>query len=68
MSLYYDNMNAINILKNHVKHSRTKHINISHHFIRDLVEENEIELEYVPTEKNLADFLRNPWMQINLRY
>lgn len=37
MALYYDNMSAINISKNLVQHSRTKHIDIRHHFIMDLV-------------------------------
>jgi hypothetical protein len=38
MVIHCDNTSAINIYKNPIKHSRTKHINIRHHFIRDLVE------------------------------
>ncbi|KAL0557106.1 hypothetical protein IC582_005624 [Cucumis melo] len=38
MTLYCDNMSAIDISKNPVQHSRTKHIDIRHHFIRDLIE------------------------------
>ena len=41
--------------KNPVLHSRTKHINIRHHFIRDLIEDKIINLELVATEKQLAD-------------
>ena len=38
MIVYCDNTSAINISKNPVQHSRTKYIDIRHHFIRDLVE------------------------------
>ena len=38
MNIYSDNSKAINISKNPVLHSRTKHIEIRHHFIRDLCE------------------------------
>jgi hypothetical protein len=51
MTLYCDNLSAINISKNPVQHSRTKHIDVRHHFIRDLVEEKVVNLEHVETEK-----------------
>ncbi|CAM8990952.1 unnamed protein product [Rhodiola kirilowii] len=51
MTLYYDNMSAINISKNHFQHLRTKHIDIRHHFIRELVEKKVITLKHVFTEK-----------------
>ena len=37
--IYYDNTNAINISKNPEMHSKTKHIAIKHHFLRELVQE-----------------------------
>ncbi|CAL2255520.1 unnamed protein product [Prunus armeniaca] len=46
-----------NISKNSVRCSRTKHIDIKHHFIRDLVEDKILSLEFVPSEKQLADIL-----------
>ena len=55
MTLFCDNVSAINISKNPVQHSKTKHIDIRHHFIRDLVEDKVIQLEYIPTERQLAD-------------
>ena len=58
--LYVDNMSAINISKNPVQHSRTKHIDIRHHFIRELVEDKVITLEHVPTENQLADLFTKP--------
>jgi len=35
--LYCDNTSAINLTKNPIQHSKTKHIEIRHHFIRDHV-------------------------------
>ena len=55
MTLFCDNLSAINISKNPIQHSRTKHIDIRHHFIRDLVEDKVITLEHVATELQLAD-------------
>ncbi|KAK0582443.1 hypothetical protein LWI29_025725 [Acer saccharum] len=46
LTLFCDNMSAINISKNPVQHSRTKHIDIRHHFIRELVENKCIVLEH----------------------
>lgn len=55
MTLYCDNMSAINISKNPVQHGRTKHIDIRHHFIRELVENNVVILKHVETENQVAD-------------
>ncbi|PNY10358.1 retrotransposon-related protein, partial [Trifolium pratense] len=55
MTLYCDNLSAINISKNPIQHSRTKHIDIRHHFIRDLVEEKIVTLEHIASEEQLAD-------------
>jgi len=53
--LYCDNLSAINISKNPIQHSRTKHIDIWHHFIRDLIEDKVVTLEHVTTEEQLDD-------------
>lgn len=50
MNLFLKNSSVIQISKNLVQHSRTKYINIHHHFIRYLVEEKVLSLEYVKTE------------------
>ena len=57
MVLYCDKMSAINITKNLVQHNCTKHIDIHHHFIRDLVETNVISLERVCNFVQLVDIL-----------
>ena len=53
--VYCDNTSAINISKNLVQHFRTKHIDIRHHFIRELVENKAVVIEHVATENQLAD-------------
>lgn len=53
--MYCDNMSAINIAKNPVQHSRTKHIDIRHHYIRELVESQQLKIDHVSTEHQLAD-------------
>ncbi|GAA0151769.1 hypothetical protein LIER_10418 [Lithospermum erythrorhizon] len=55
MTHYCDNMSAINISKNPMQHIRTKHIDIRHHFIRELVGDKVITLEHVSIDKQLAD-------------
>lgn len=55
MTLFYDNLSAINISKNPIQHSRTKHIGIRNPFIRQLVEEKFITFEHVSTENQPAD-------------
>ncbi|CAM8880867.1 unnamed protein product [Rhodiola kirilowii] len=60
MTLYCDNMSAISISKNLVQHSRTKHIDIRHHFIRELVEQKVVTLKHVTTDKQLADIFTKP--------
>jgi hypothetical protein len=60
MIVYCDNTSAINISKNPIQHSRTKHIDIRHHFIRDLVENQVVSLDYVSTENQLADLFTKP--------
>jgi hypothetical protein len=60
MVIHCDNTSAINISKNPVQYSRTKHIDIRHHFIRDLVESREVALMFIPTENQLSDILTKP--------
>lgn len=52
-----DNQGCIALAKNPTHHSRTKHIDVQHHFIREKLEGNEISLKYCPTEDMVADVL-----------
>ena len=60
MVIYCDNSSANNISKNPVQHSKTKHIEIRYHFIRDSVERKIVALEYIPTERQNADIFDRP--------
>ncbi|GJX80265.1 retrovirus-related pol polyprotein from transposon TNT 1-94, partial [Tanacetum coccineum] len=53
--LYYDNKSAIALCCNNVQHSRSKHIDIRHHYIREQVEKGVVKLYFVRTEYQLAD-------------
>jgi hypothetical protein len=51
---------AIKLANNPVNHSRTKHIDIRHHFLRDHEAKGDIALSHVSTDKQLADIFTNP--------
>nr|GEX99725.1 retrovirus-related Pol polyprotein from transposon TNT 1-94 [Tanacetum cinerariifolium] len=53
--LYCDNRSAIALCCNNVQHSRSKHIDILHHFIREQVERGVVKLYFVTTDYQLAD-------------
>jgi len=55
-----DNSSAINISNNLVMHSRTKHIAIQYHFLKEKVAEGEVKLEFVPTTEQVADIFTKP--------
>ncbi|GJW98401.1 hypothetical protein Tco_0180209 [Tanacetum coccineum] len=56
----YNNKGAIDLSKNPVLHSRTKYIEIRHHFLRDNVQKRNISIEKVSSEDNIADILTKP--------
>ncbi|GJR05559.1 retrovirus-related pol polyprotein from transposon TNT 1-94 [Tanacetum coccineum] len=55
-----DNKGAIDLSKNPVQHSRTKHIEIRHHFLHDNVQKGNISIEKVASEDNIADIFTKP--------
>ena len=54
-TIHADNQGCIALTQNPVSHTRTKHIDIRHHFIRERVENREVDLKYVSTKDMLAD-------------
>ncbi|XP_070028935.1 secreted RxLR effector protein 161-like [Nicotiana sylvestris] len=58
-----DNSSAICLSKNHVHHSKAKHIDIKHHFIRDHILKGDIEIAFVGTFAQLADILTKPLLE-----
>ncbi|GJR75003.1 retrovirus-related pol polyprotein from transposon TNT 1-94 [Tanacetum coccineum] len=53
--LYCDNKSSIALCCNNVQHSRSKHIDVRYHFIKEQVENGLVELYFVRTEYQLAD-------------
>ncbi|WVZ81604.1 hypothetical protein U9M48_028959 [Paspalum notatum var. saurae] len=58
--LLCDNKSAVKIAKNLVQHSRTKHIDIRHHFLRDHEAKGDITITGVRSEEQLADIFTKP--------
>ncbi|GKA56171.1 hypothetical protein Tco_0755243 [Tanacetum coccineum] len=63
-----DNKGAIDLSKNPVQHSRTKHIEIRHHFLRDNVQKGHISIEKVSSIDNIADILTKPLKRESFNY
>ena len=53
-------MSVINLSKNTVQHSKSKHIEIRYHFIRDLVEEKIVCLDFINIDNQKADIFTKP--------
>ena len=66
--LFLTNTNAINLTKNLVHHSKTKHIEIRHHFIREQVSNGVCEIKFIESEKQLADFFTKPLAKDRFNY
>ncbi|GJU86167.1 retrovirus-related pol polyprotein from transposon TNT 1-94 [Tanacetum coccineum] len=63
-----DNKGVIDLSKNLVQHSRTKHIEIRHHFLRDNVQKGHISIEKVSSVDNIADILTKPLKRESFNY
>jgi len=55
--IHEDNQGCIALSKNPIFHTRTKHLDVQAHFIREQVRTNKVALNYCPTENMVADFL-----------
>ena len=64
MNIRGDNQGALALVKNPYLHERSKHINICHYFIRDLVDKARISVTYIPTEDMAADGLTKPLARV----
>ena len=55
--IFEDNVACEKMTKNNIQHSRTKHIEIKHHFIREAVKNNSLDIQHLATTEMLADIL-----------
>ena len=60
IQLFGDNQGSLDIIKNPEHHSRTKHIDIQYHYIREVVADGLVKTSYVPTREMVADILTKP--------
>jgi hypothetical protein len=58
--IWCDNESAIALARNPEYHKRSKHIDVRYHHLRELVFNKVIDIEYVNTKEQLADFLTKP--------
>lgn len=58
--IYVDNQSAIKQAKNTEFHKRSKHIDVRYHFVREVVNQKEIEIAYVESKEQLADIFTKP--------
>ena len=60
ITIYEDNKACLDYSRNSTNHQRTKHISVRYHFIRDLIEDQILQLESIPSADNIADILTKP--------
>jgi hypothetical protein len=66
--IHCDNQGCIRLSKHPVFHERSKHIEIKYYFIRDKVQEGEVELQYIPTDEQTTYILTKPLSRIKFAY
>ncbi|KAH9803716.1 hypothetical protein KPL71_001892 [Citrus sinensis] len=60
ISVFCDSQSALHFARNPAFHSRTKHIGVQYHFVREVVEDGSVDLQKIHTKENLADVLTKP--------
>ena len=68
ISIFCENTSAISISKNLVTHSKTKHIPIKYHCVREHVAKIIFKLEYVDMKEQIVDFFTKPLPRETFEY
>ena len=66
--IHCDNTSAISVSKNPLFHSKTKHIPIEYHFLREQVTNQIVQLHYIPTIEQIADIFTKPLAKTPFEY
>jgi len=67
MKLYYDNQSMLKLAKNPILHIITKHIEVHHHFIKEMIHNGEIILMYRLNKENISNIFTKPLTQEKLQ-
>ena len=68
ISIIFNNTSAFNILKNLFIHSKTNHIPIKYHFLREHVVKQSVKLEYITTKDQVENIFTKPLLRDTLEY
>jgi hypothetical protein len=66
--IHCDNTSAISVSKNPFFHSKTKHIHIKYHFLREQVTNSVVSLHYIPSKDHIVDIFTKPLAQAHFEY
>ncbi|KAH9735931.1 hypothetical protein KPL71_017911 [Citrus sinensis] len=60
ISVFCDSQSVLHIARNQAFHSRTNHIGVQYHFVREVMEDGNVDLQKIHTKENLTDVLTKP--------
>ena len=66
--IHFDNTSIISVSKNLVFHSKTKHIPIKYHFLREQVTNTVVSLHYIPSKDQIVDIFTKPLEKSQFEY
>ena len=66
--IHCNNHSCVKLSENPVSHDRSKHVDIQYHYIRDMVQRRAVQVQYIPTDNQIADILSKPLLKGNFVY
>jgi hypothetical protein len=67
-TIHCDNQSCVKLSENLVIHDRSKHIEIKHHYIIDMVQRKTIHVQYLPTHEKIVDIFTKPLAKTEFEY
>ena len=66
--IHFENQSCVKLSDNPVFHDKSKHIEIKYRYIKDMVQRGAVKLQYVATNKHIADVLTNTLARVKFEY